>query len=63
MQQRHLSFLSEFNCDIHHLPGAGNVVADALSGPGPDPDTAQVLSTLSPPTPPSVKGISYVEMS
>ena len=31
MQQRRLSFISEFNCDIHHLSGENNVVADALS--------------------------------
>ena len=36
MQQRRLAFLSEFNCDIRHLPGAENVVADALSRPDPD---------------------------
>ena len=47
MQQRCLSFLLEFNWDIHHLPGAENVVADPLSRPGPDPDTVDVLSTLS----------------
>ena len=33
MQQRRLSFLSEFNCDIRHLPGIENIVADALSRP------------------------------
>ena len=33
MQQRRLSFLSEFNCEILHLPGPENVVADALSRP------------------------------
>ena len=33
MQQRRLSFLSEFNCDIRHLPGTENIVADALSSP------------------------------
>ena len=36
------------------LPGAENVVADALSHPGPDPDKAEALSTLSLPTPPLV---------
>ena len=35
MQQRRLSFLSEFNCEILHLPGPENVVADALSRPEP----------------------------
>ena len=38
-------------------------MADALSRPGPDPDTAEVLSTLSLPTPPSDPEISYLEMS
>ena len=33
MQQRRLSFISEFNCDICHLSGERNVVADALSLP------------------------------
>ena len=33
MQQRRLSFLSEFNCEIRHLPGSENIVADALSRP------------------------------
>ena len=33
MQQRSLSFLSEFNCDIIHLPAAENMLADALSCP------------------------------
>ena len=33
MQQSSLSFLSEFNCDIIHLPGAQNMIADALSCP------------------------------
>ena len=62
MQQRPLSLLSEFNCDICRLSGAENVVADALSCPGPAPDTAEILSTLSLPTSPSVPGISYLEM-
>ena len=30
-QQRHLSFISEFSTDIHHLSGRDNEVADALS--------------------------------
>ena len=37
MQQRRLSYISEFNCKITHLPGAENVVADALSRPDPPP--------------------------
>ena len=32
-QQRQLSFLSEFTCDVRHIPGAENSVADALSRP------------------------------
>jgi len=32
-QQRHLSFLAEFTSDVHHMPGAENVVADTLSRP------------------------------
>ena len=32
-QQRHLSFLSEFTCDLRHVPGKENTVADALSRP------------------------------
>ena len=44
MQQRRLSYISEFNCKIIHLPGAENVVADALSRPvspssAPNPDS------------------------
>ena len=41
MQQRRLLFLSEFKCEIRHLPGSENVVTDALSRPdyehGPKP--------------------------
>ena len=42
MQQRRLSYISEFNCKIIHLPGAENV--DALSWPvspssAPNPDS------------------------
>ena len=33
MHQRRLSFLSEFNCKIHHLPGPETVIADVLSHP------------------------------
>ena len=43
-----------------HVPGAENVVSDALARPSIDPDTVDVLSTLSPH---SVTGISYLEMS
>jgi hypothetical protein len=34
-QQRHLSFLSEFNLTLAYLPGSANVVADFLSNPSP----------------------------
>jgi transposase InsO family protein len=33
-QQRHLSFISEFNVQLQHTPGVKNVVADSLSRPG-----------------------------
>ena len=60
MQKRRLSFLSEFNCEIHHLPGPENVAADALSCPESDtvqqhlPSTTPTtkVSTLHPPPPP-----------
>ena len=42
MQQRRLSFLSEFNCEIRHLPGLENVVADALTRPEPS-NVPQIL--------------------
>jgi len=68
MQQRRLSFLSEFNCEILHLPGPENVVADALSRPessdvphNPPPTT--LISKLQPVAPPPVPGISFSEMS
>ena len=35
MQQRCLSYISEFNCRITHLPGSENMVADAFSRPKP----------------------------
>ena len=71
MQQRRLSFLSEFNCKIHHLPGPENVAADALSCPESDtvqqhlPSTTPTtkVSTLHPPPPPAVPGVSFSEMS
>ena len=51
MQQRRLSFISWFNCDIRHLSGECNVVADALSCPvspssSPSPELNQ--SSFSP---------------
>ena len=30
-QQRHLCFVAEFTTDVRYVPGADNVVADALS--------------------------------
>jgi hypothetical protein len=57
-QQRHLSFLSEFNATFSHLPGHHNLVADALSRPTISP-------VLSPATPPSLFPIplSYTDMA
>jgi transposase InsO family protein len=58
-QQRHLSFLSEFNATFQHLPGHQNLVADALSRP-------HISSvSLSPATPPSLIPIplSYTAMA
>ena len=34
--ERHLLFISQFTCDISHIAGESNKVADALSRP-PDP--------------------------
>ena len=72
MQQRRLSYISEFNCHIKHLPGSENVVADALSRPvlalqpSPQEDDPSVTSALTPPPPalppPSV-GISFSAMA
>ena len=44
MQQCCLSFLSEFNCDVCHLSGAENVVADALSHPDLGKPLTDVIS-------------------
>lgn len=30
-QQLHLSYISEFTTDVHHVKGKANVVADSLS--------------------------------
>ena len=57
MQQYRLSFLSEFNCDICHLPGAENVVADALSSPVL-PSSAPILKSN-----PSLISLSPVKVS
>ena len=66
MQQRRLSFLSEFNCEIYHLPGSENVVADALSRPEPN-TVPQHLPSTTPTTlyllpPPAVPGVSLSKM-
>lgn len=50
MQQWHLSFISEFKCYIHHLPGAENLVADALSCPGSIDPIPQLVSIVSQPS-------------
>ena len=68
MQQRRLFFLSEFNCEICHLPGSENVVADDLSRPEPSNVPQNNLSTtlvseLQPTPQPPVPGISLSEMS
>ena len=68
MQQRRLSFLSEFNCEIRHLPGLENVVADALTRPEPSnvpqhPSSTTLISELQPTPPPPVPGISFSKMS
>ena len=66
MQQRRLSFLSEFNCEIYHLPGSENVVADALSRPEPNTVPQHLPSTtpttLYLPPPPAVPGVSLSKM-
>ena len=68
MQQRRLPFLLEFNCEICHLPGPENVVADALSCPEPSnvpqhPLSIPLISELQPTPPPPVPGISLSKMS
>ena len=71
MQQRRLSFLSKFNCKIHHLLGSENVVADTLSCPEPytvqqqPPSTTPttLVSALHLPPLPAVSGVSFSEMS
>ena len=68
MQQRRLSFQSEFNCEVHHLPGPKNVVADALSHPESNvvphhPPPTTLISEIRPVPPPPVPGISFSEMS
>ena len=74
MQQRRLSFLSEFNSEIRHLPGPENVVADALSCPEISnvpqhpqhplsTNTTTLISELQPTPPPPVPGVSFSKMS
>jgi RNase H-like domain found in reverse transcriptase/Reverse transcriptase (RNA-dependent DNA polymerase)/Integrase zinc binding domain/Integrase core domain len=47
-QQRHLSFIAEFNVQLVHTPGVENVVADSLSRPG-GPVAAVAAATSEPP--------------
>ena len=62
-----MSFLFEFNCEIHHLPGPENVVADALIHPEPSNATtttsSTLISALHPPFLPAVLGVSFSVMS
>ena len=60
--QRRLSFLSEFNCEIRHLPGSKNVVADALSLPDFEHDP-QSLSVSDPITPDSEHSLQPLSVS
>jgi transposase InsO family protein len=48
-QQRHLSFIAEFNVRLVHTPGVENVVADTLSRPGSD--TGAPLAAIAEPPP------------
>ena len=59
MQQRRLSFLAKFNCDVRHLSGAENVVADALSRP----DTSHSPPVLHPSSPSDVLMSKVSEVS
>ena len=55
LQQCQLSYISEFTSDLHHTPGAANVVADYLSRPPPKSPTTPQL----PPSP----GVKVSEVS
>ena len=58
MQQRHLSFLSELNCDVRHLPGTENVVADTMFRPVSPSSTPILESNPSLISPSPVKACS-----
>ena len=46
-QQRHLSYITEFTSNLRHVPGAENIVADALSRP--PTTTPSLIGAVSPP--------------
>ena len=45
-QQRHLGFVSEFTTNVRHMPGADNVVADALSRVSLEDNEPDVIAAM-----------------